>query len=72
MFDVGDALRGAFDEAAARLQHAQRAVAAANAGGNAGRSADAAMAQTAQAAIFTEALLGIERSRFAELKAVTK
>ena len=72
MFDVGDSLRGAFDQAADRLSEAQRAVAAANAGGSAGRSADAAMAQTAQAAIFTEALLAAERSRFAELKAVTK
>ena len=72
MFDVGDSLRTAFDESARRLQQAQRAVAGANAGGNAGRSADAAMAQTAQAAIFTEALLGIERSRFEELKAVAK
>jgi hypothetical protein len=72
MFDVGDSLRSAFDEAGDRLQKAQRAVAAANAGGNADRSADAAMAQTAQAAIFTEALLGAERARFEELKAVTK
>lgn len=72
MFDVGESLRNAFDEADSRLQQAQRAVAAANAGAGAGRSSDAAMAQTAQAAIFTEALLGIERSRFEELKAVTK
>jgi hypothetical protein len=30
------------------------------------------MAQTAQAAIFTEALLTAARARFAEIKAVTK
>lgn len=72
MFDVGDSLRNAFDEAGARLRDAQRAVAVANAGGNAARSADAAMAQTAQAAIFTEALLGTERARLEEIKAVTK
>ncbi len=72
MFDVGDSLRNAFDEARDGLQKAQRAVAAANAGSSAGRAADAAMAQTAQAAIFTEALLGIERARLGELKAVAK
>jgi len=72
MFDVGDSLRGALDEARDRLHDAQAAVAAANAGGVAGRRADAAMAKTAQAAIFTEALLESERARFAELKAVAK
>jgi hypothetical protein len=72
MFDVGDSLKGAFEAARARLHDAQRSVASANAGGMAGRSADAAMAQTAQAAIFSEALLETERARFAEIKSVAK
>jgi hypothetical protein len=46
-------------------------LACANAG-EGGRSADAAMAQTAQAAIFDEALLGAMHARLEELKAVTK
>jgi hypothetical protein len=71
MFDVGDSLRGALDGAHADLLKAQAAVARAGASG-ANRSADAAMAQTAQAAIFTEALLGAEHARFAEIKSVTK
>lgn len=71
MFDVGDSLRDAFDQAHNQLRDAQDAVARANAG-TSGRHADAAMAQTAQAAIFTEALLGIERARLAALKSVTK
>ena len=72
MFDVGDSLRDALTAARGQLQDAQAAVARANAGERPGRSADAAMAQTAQAAIFTEALLAVERVRFAEIKAVTK
>jgi hypothetical protein len=72
MFDVGDTLRDAADSARSRLKDAQAAVARANSGVAAGRSADAAMAQTAQAAIFTEALLGAERARFEEIKAVAK
>lgn len=72
MFDVGDSLRDALDRAHDRLSDAQAAVARANAGGDAGRAADAAMAQTAQAAIFSEALLGVERARFEAIKAVTK
>jgi len=71
MFDVGDSLREAFAAARSRLRSAQAAVALANAG-DSGRSADAAMAQTAQAAIFTEALLAAERQRFEAIKAVTK
>ena len=42
------------------------------AAGNGGRSVDAAMAGTAQAAIFTEALLEAEHARLAEIKSVTK
>jgi len=72
MFDVGDSLRGALDGARTRLNDAQAAVARANAGENSGRAADAAMAQTAQAAIFSEALLNAERARLAEIKAVTR
>lgn len=72
MFDVGDSLRDAVDAARGRLEDAQAAVARANSGVAAGRSADAAMAQTAQAAIFTEALLGVERARFEEIKGVAK
>ncbi|MGA8533584.1 MAG: hypothetical protein WB615_05705 [Candidatus Tumulicola sp.] len=72
MFDVGDSLRSALESARERLHEAQAAVARANAGGTAGRAADAAMAQTAQAAIFSEALLSAEHARFQEIKAVTK
>jgi hypothetical protein len=72
MFDVGDSLRSALDGARDRLHDAQAAVARANAGGAGGRAADAAMAQTAQAAIFSEALLESEHARLAEIKAVTK
>jgi hypothetical protein len=72
MFDVGESLRGPIGGAAQRLRDAEAAVARANAGGSAGRAADAAMAATADAAIFTEALIGAERARFSEIKAVTK
>ncbi len=72
MFDVGDSLRDAMAQARQRLSDAQRALARANSGEQPGRSADAAMAQTAQAAIFSEALLAAERARFAEIKAVAK
>jgi hypothetical protein len=72
MFDVGSSLRDALDGARARLRDAQASVAEANSGEKSGRSADAAMAQTAEAAIFTEVLLAAERARFEEIKAVTK
>lgn len=72
MFDVGESLRGALETAREQLNDAQGAVARANAGGDAGRSAGAAMASTAQAAIFAEALLGAERARLQEIKAVTR
>ena len=71
MFDVADSLRGGLQTAAERLAQAQRTVARANAG-EGGRAADAAMAQTAQAAIFDEALLGAMHARLEELKTVTK
>jgi hypothetical protein len=72
MFDVGESLRNAFESAREHLRDAQASVARANSGEQGGRSADAAMAATAQAAIFTEALLAAEHSRFEEIKAVTK
>jgi hypothetical protein len=72
MFDVGDSLRNGLARARAGLREAQEAVARANAGKEGGRSADAAMAQTAAAAIFSEALLSAEHARFEELKAVTR
>jgi hypothetical protein len=71
MFDVGDSLRYALERARSQLQAAQGALIRANAGAQ-GRFADAAMAQTAQAAIFTEALLAAQHARFEEIKAVTK
>ena len=71
MFDVAESLRGGLESAATQLQQAQRVVASANAGVG-GRTADAAMAQTAQAAIFDEALLGAMHARLEELKSVTK
>jgi hypothetical protein len=71
MFDVGLSLRDAFLSAHARLRDAQASLARANAGGL-GRASDGAMAQTAQAAIFTEALLAAVRARFEEIKSVTK
>jgi len=72
MFDVGESLREAFEGARSRLHDAQAAVALANAGKARGRSADAAMAQTAGVAIFTEALLAAVRARFEEIKTVAK
>ncbi len=71
MFDVAESLRGGLASAAVRLQQAQNVIARANAG-EGGRTADAAMAQTAQAAIFDEALLGAMHARLEEIKAVTK
>ena len=71
MFDVQQSLTGGLNAAQQQLASAQRAVAAANAG-ETGRSADAAMATAAQAAIFSEALLGALHSRLEEIKAVTK
>jgi hypothetical protein len=72
MFDVGESLRDAFLIGQRRLRDAEGSVILANSGKQTGRSADAAMAQTAQAAIFTEMLLAAERARLEEIKAVTK
>ena len=72
MFDVGDTLRDALDGARAQMHDAQRAIAKANSGETAGRSADGAMARTAESALFTEALLDAERARFAAIKTAVK
>ena len=72
MFDVGESLRSALDGARTALRAAQRAVAEANAGSNGGRGFGTAMAATARAALFTEALLAAERARLEELKTVTR
>ena len=72
MYDIGDSLREAIRGANDQLHDAQLSVARANSGRDGGRSADAAMAKTAQAAIFTEALLAAEKARFEEIKGVTK
>jgi hypothetical protein len=72
MFDIGETLQDAFAVARERLCEAQQAIAHANAGSDAGRSADSAMAQTARAALFSEALLAAEHARFEEIKTVTK
>jgi len=71
MFDVTASLKSGLASAQQRLSQAERWVTRANAGA-ADRSADAAMAQTARAAIFKEALLGAVHARLAELKSVTK
>lgn len=71
MFDVAQSLQIGIDGAQLRLRDAQTAVAAANAG-HGGRSTDAAMARTAQAAIFNEGLLNAVHARLSELKAVTR
>lgn len=72
MFDVGLSLRGAFTTARGQMHDAQADIARANAGNGLERSADVAMARTARAAIFTEALLAAVRARFEEIKSVTK
>ncbi|MBV8155283.1 MAG: hypothetical protein JO192_10700 [Candidatus Eremiobacteraeota bacterium] len=72
MFDVGESLQAPLDRARAALHEAQADVAAAAAGGTASRRADAAMAKTAQAAIFTEALLAAQHARLEEIKGVTR
>ena len=72
MYDIGQSLQDALGDARSQLSRAQVAVARANAGGSTSRNADAAMAQTARAAIFSEALLSIEHARFEAIKTVTK
>jgi hypothetical protein len=72
MFDVGESLRSPLVDARMALRGAQAAVAAVNAGASGGRAFGAAMAATAQAALFTEALLAAQHARLEELKAVTR
>jgi hypothetical protein len=72
MYDIGQSLHDALEDARSQLSRAQVAVARANAGESGSRNADAAMAQTARAAIFSEALLSIEHARFEAIKTVTK
>jgi hypothetical protein len=72
MFNVGESLQAALEAARERLSAAAQMIARANAGRDAGRGADAAMAQTARVALFSEALLAAEHARFEEIKAVTK
>lgn len=72
MFDLAASLSDALAQGHERLLDAARALAAANAGQASGRRADAAMAQTARAAIFSEALLSATHARFEEIKLVTK
>lgn len=71
MFDLGESLHAGLAGAQERLRRAQSAVADANAGHGA-RSADAAMAETARAAIFSEALMNAVHARLSEVKAVTR
>lgn len=71
MFDVVESLLPGLRAAQSRLEAAQDALARSSVNPG-GRSADAAMAQTARAAIFNEALLGAVHSRFAEIKSVTR
>jgi hypothetical protein len=72
MFDIADSLRDAFAQGRLELREAADALAAVNAGQASGRRADAAMAQTARAAIFSEALLAAAHARFEEMKMVSK
>ncbi len=71
MFDVAESLQGGLDRAQRSLRQSQASVAAANAGRN-GRAADAAMAQTARAALFSEALLAAMHARLSEIAAAAK
>lgn len=72
MFDVADTLQAGLARAHRDLRDAQSQVAAADTGGRSGRSAGAAMARTAQAAIFIEALLSAEHARLEEIKTVAR
>jgi hypothetical protein len=71
MFDVGESLRAGFDDAQSTLLQAQSALARSGASGS-GSESGAAMAQTARAALFEEALLNAEHARLAEVKAVAR
>ncbi len=69
MFDVAESLTPALRNAQSQLDTAAATVAQVNAhGGN----TEEAMTATAQAALFSEALLGAVHARLAELKAAAK
>jgi hypothetical protein len=70
LFDASESLRPALQDAQRQLDAAADAIAQANAGGS--QAVDAAMTRTAQAALFSEALIGAVHARFAEIKAATK
>jgi hypothetical protein len=70
MFDVGESLRPGFEAAQRALREAQSALA--QSGADSGARSGEAMAQTARAALFEEALLSAEHARLAELKAVAR
>ena len=70
LFDVARSLQPALHAAQDDLEGAATAVARANAVEPG--ATDAAMARTAQATLFEEALLGTIRARLSELKTVTK
>ncbi|MHB8147409.1 MAG: hypothetical protein ACYDGM_09170 [Vulcanimicrobiaceae bacterium] len=71
MMDANSPVAEALIGVRAQLRDAERDVAYANSG-HLQRSADAAMAKAAQAALFSEALLQSVHARLAELKAVAK
>jgi hypothetical protein len=71
MFDVASSLRSGFVKADAGLDDAQRDLARAEVRGG-GREAESAMARTASAAVFTEALLSATRARLQEIASVAK
>jgi hypothetical protein len=70
MFDVGESLRPGFDDARRSLAQAQASVANSDAGANS--PSGSAMAKTARAALFEEALLSAEHARLAEIKSVVR
>jgi hypothetical protein len=70
MFDVGESLRPGFDAAQRSLAQAQAKLAGSGAGTN--TTDGGAMAETAQAALFEEALLSAEHARLAEIKGVAR
>ncbi len=71
MYDIASSLRGALDASADHLAHAAASVAHANTGAGA-HALDTAMAETAQQAVFTEAVLSAMHARLSEIKQVAK
>jgi hypothetical protein len=70
MFDVGESLQPGFETARRSMLQAQSALATSERG--LGERSGRALAQTAGAALFEEALLSAEHARLAELKAVAR